>query len=74
MLFSPLFAEDVQFDYFFSDGLKPPTRLVSGRTFVPKKHVQLGERFAKKIPRPLKRLTGQPTPPKVTSLRNKELK
>ena len=25
-LFSPLFGEDFQFDYYFSDGLKPPTR------------------------------------------------
>ena len=26
-LFSPLFGEDFQFDYYFSRGLKPPTRL-----------------------------------------------
>ena len=25
-LFSPLFGEDFQFDWYFSDGLKPPTR------------------------------------------------
>ena len=25
-LFPPLFGEDVQFDLYFSDGLKPPTR------------------------------------------------
>ena len=25
-LFSPLFGEDFQFDQYFSDGLKPPTR------------------------------------------------
>jgi len=25
-LFSPLFGEDSHFDYYFSDGLKPPTR------------------------------------------------
>ena len=30
-LFSPLFGEDFQFDQYFSDGLKPPTRLVLGR-------------------------------------------
>ena len=24
-LFSPLFGEDFQFDWYFSDGLKPPT-------------------------------------------------
>ena len=26
VLFSPLLGEDSQFDYYFSDGLKPPTR------------------------------------------------
>ena len=26
-LFSPLFGEDVQFDQYFSDGLKPPTSM-----------------------------------------------
>ena len=26
-LFSPLFGEDFQFDYYFSDGLKPPTSI-----------------------------------------------
>ena len=26
VLFSPLFGEDVQFDYYFSIGSKPPTR------------------------------------------------
>ena len=25
ILFSPLFGEDSHFDYYFSDGLKPPT-------------------------------------------------
>ena len=27
-LFSPLFGEDFQFDYYFSDGLKPPTSII----------------------------------------------
>ena len=27
VLFSPVFGEDFQFDSYFSDGLKPPTRL-----------------------------------------------
>ena len=28
VLFSPLFGEDFQFDWYFSDGLKPPTSFV----------------------------------------------
>ena len=28
LLFSPLFGEDSHFDYYFSSGLKPPTRLL----------------------------------------------
>ena len=31
VLFSPLFGEDFQFDSYFSDGLKPPTVLISGK-------------------------------------------
>ena len=30
-LLSPLVGKDFQFDYYFSDGLKPPTRLFSER-------------------------------------------
>ena len=38
VLFSPLFGEDFQFDEYFSDGLKPPTRdfkTLSTRFFKP---------------------------------------
>ena len=32
-LFSPLLGEMIQFDWYFSDGLKPPTRLKKSRIF-----------------------------------------
>ena len=28
VLFTPLFGEDTQFDYYFSNGLKPPTSYI----------------------------------------------
>ena len=32
-LFSPLFGQDFQFDYYFSNGLKPPTSFVRSAYF-----------------------------------------
>ena len=40
-LFSPLLREDFQFDYFFSDGLEPPTRRSwrDGKTSTPSSRI-----------------------------------